>query len=187
MTDNTFLIADTPRLSLRPLTPADAPFIFTLVNTPSWLAYIGDRHVRSLEDAERYLLNGPLKSYSENGYGAWMVMHKETNQPIGMCGLFKRTYLDSPDLGFAFLPQHEGKGYAWEAAVAALIYTQKQLGIDHVFAIVQPDNRRSIRLLEKIGFMLQEMVQPHGEQQPLRLYRLSITDNSFRPVSQIRP
>ena len=88
--------------------------------------------------------------------------------------MFKRSYLNSPDLGFSFLPEQEGKGYAFEAAQAALTYTQQRLGIDHVFAIVQANNGRSTRLLEKIGFTHQDMDQPHGEQQPLRLYQLSI-------------
>lgn len=167
------ILTETERLLLRHLEIQDAAFIMDLVNTPTWLAYIGDRHVRTVEDARRYLLNGPLKSYTENGYGAWMVILKNTKQPIGMCGLFKRTYLDNPDLGFAFMPQYEGQGYAYEASLAALAYSQHRLNIDRVFAIVQPNNERSIRLLEKTGFVHQTMIQPHGEAQALRLYAVT--------------
>jgi len=154
-------LIETERLFIQPFTLNDAAFIVELVNTPSWLAYIGNRNITNLDDARNYLISGPLKSYAELGFGAWMVIHKETKQPLGMCGLFKRPYLEQPDLGFAFLPQHEGRGYANEAVQATLRYAQ-QHNINSLSAIVRPDNARSIRLLEKNGFVWQQKIKPEN-------------------------
>jgi RimJ/RimL family protein N-acetyltransferase len=99
------ILFETPRLALRTFAAADDEFIMRLLNTPSWLQYIGDRNIRTLADAQRYIMNNLLKLYAEQGYGAWVVVLKETGAPIGICGLFKRKYLDQPDLGFAFLPE----------------------------------------------------------------------------------
>lgn len=156
-------LIETERLIIRPFTLDDAPFILELVNTPSWLAYIGNRNVNNIGDARKYLQNGPLKSYVDNGYGGWMIQHKEQQEPIGQCGLYKRPYLTAPDVGFAFLPQYEGKGYGQEAVRATLTYAQHQLKINNLFAIVQPNNERSIRLLEKTGFIIQDMIRPEGD------------------------
>jgi len=155
-------LIETERLIIRHFTLDDAPFILELVNTPSWLAYIGNRNVNNIDDARKYLQNGPLKSYADNGYGGWMIQHKEQQVPIGQCGLYKRSYLTAPDVGFAFLPQHEGLGYGQEAVRATLTWAQHQLKINNLFAIVQPNNERSIRLLEKTGFIIQDMIRPEG-------------------------
>jgi len=162
-------LIETERLLIQPLTLHDAAFIVELVNTPLWLAHIGNRNINNLDDARNYLISGPLKSYTEHGYGAWLVTHKETKQSLGMCGLFKRQYLEQPDVGFAFLPQYERQGYAYEAVRATLLYAQQQLDINNLFAIVKPDNARSIRLLEKNGFVWQQKIRPDGQPE-LELY-----------------
>jgi len=139
---------ETPRLLLRPFAFSDAPFILRLLNEPSFLEHIGDKGVRTLEDARRYLEDGPLASYARHGHGLMAVVSKETREAIGMCGLLKREHLDHPDLGYAFLPEAWGQGYAFEAARAVL----EDAGQDRVLALVSPENGPSIRLLEKLGF-----------------------------------
>lgn len=94
-------IFETERLILREFSTSDTAFILVLLNTPSWQKFIGDKNVHSIDDAERYLIDGPLKSYRENGFGLWLVLLKESNTPVGMCGLIKRDYLDAIDIGFA--------------------------------------------------------------------------------------
>lgn len=147
----------TPRLTFHPFTSEDAPFILTLLNTPGFLQFIGDRGVRTLEDARQYLQNGPMTSYRQHGFGLYRTDLTETQTPIGMCGLIKRDGLDDVDLGYAFLPAYEGQGYATEAASAMMTHAQ-QLGIPRVVAITAPDNERSIRVLEKIGLRFEKMI-----------------------------
>src|SRR5438045_3428187 len=109
------MILSTERLTLRMLTPADAPFILELVNQPSWLRNIGERNVRSIEDAVGYIEKGPRASYTRHGFGLWCVERTSDRTPIGMCGLLKRDHLDTPDIGFAYLERYQGQGYGKEA------------------------------------------------------------------------
>ena len=145
-------ILETSRLILRKFSIADAPFILELLNTPGWLQFIGDRQIGSLENAEQYLLTGPLQSYQKRGFGLYLVRMKDEELPIGMCGFLQRDYLPDPDIGYAFLPSYEGKGYAFESASATLTYGRKNLDMEKIMAITRPDNIRSVRLLEKLGF-----------------------------------
>ena len=165
-------IFDTERLRVREFNTEDKSFIIELLNTPGWLEFIGDRNVRTDEQAGSYLENGPMKSYRENGFGLYMVETKQTNAPVGMCGILKRDTLDHPDIGFAFLPQHAGLGYAKETAKATLNYADETLKIRRLLAITKPDNRRSIRLLESIGFAFAETFLLNEATDHLLLYRI---------------
>jgi RimJ/RimL family protein N-acetyltransferase len=160
----------TPRLHLREFTLADAPFILELVNTSSWLAYIGDRSVHTLAAAEHYIQNGPMRSYAQNGYGLWLVALREGEVPIGMCGLVRRAGLTGPDIGFAFLPSHEGVGYAFEAARSTLAHAEYSLELPPVFAITVPVNVRSIKLLGRLGMQFKETIVLPGETEELMLF-----------------
>ncbi len=164
------LVVKTERLAIHKLSLTDASFILELVNSPGWLRYIGDRNVHSLEDAEAYIQNGPLKSYHDNGFGLWKV--ECADKPIGMCGILKRPELDLPDLGFAFLPAYQGLGYAHEAAAGTLSYARDVLQLTQLCAIVQPDNARSIALLKKNGFSRVGTFSFPGKEEILELYKL---------------
>src|SRR5262245_51998217 len=113
------VVSETARLRLRELTSEDAAFIYELVNEPAWIQWLGDRNVHSLDDARRYIANGPVASYAKHGFGLWAVEQKASGEPVGMCGLVKRATLAHADLGFALLARHRGHGYAREAAAAA--------------------------------------------------------------------
>ncbi len=153
------LALETERLLLRPFsTETDAPFILTLLNEPSFRQYIGDKKVRTLEDARQYLLNGPIASYEHNGFGLCLVELKEPQTSIGMCGLLKREQLSHPDIGFAFLPDFWNKGFAFEAAVAVMNDARERLRLGRLLAIVNPDNYPSIKLLERLGFNFERML-----------------------------
>jgi RimJ/RimL family protein N-acetyltransferase len=144
-------IFETNRLRLREFTLSDSAFIVELLNSPGWLQFIGDRNVKTEEQARHYLENGPIKSYLEYGYGLSLVEKKDDQKAIGMCGILNRDALDYPDIGFAFLSEFNGKGYAYEIASATMQYAKDQLKISTISAITVADNVRSIRLLEKIG------------------------------------
>lgn len=153
----------TARLRLRPLTEDDAPFILRLLNEPSFLRFIGDKQVRTLEDAQGYLRGGPLASYQVHGHGLLAVTLAETGEPLGMCGLLKRDHLDAPDLGFAFVPEAWGRGFAREAAEAVLAQAEQDFGYARILALVSPDNDRSIALLGKLGFVFVESLGTDDE------------------------
>jgi [ribosomal protein S5]-alanine N-acetyltransferase len=143
-------ILETERLILREFSLDDTTFIIELLNSPGWLEFIGDRNVKTEDDAHRYLENGPIKSYEDNGYGLCMVMLKD-GTPIGMCGIINRADLEHPDIGFALLPQYAGKGYALEIAKATFQFAKDTLKIPTVLGITVPSNQSSIKLLERIG------------------------------------
>lgn len=149
----------TERLIIRPFTQADAPFLLRLLNEPSFIDNIADKGVRTLAQAEEYLRTGPLASYATHGLGLCMVQHRDTGNPMGMCGLIRRDTLPEVDLGYAFCPEFWGLGYAREAAEACLAWGRKSLGLKAVLAIVSPGNASSIRLLEGLAFKRQSSLE----------------------------
>lgn len=163
-------VLQTERLILRELSLDDAPFIFELVNEPSWIRFIGDRGVRTLDDARAYILKGPMAMYDRCGFGLYMTARKEDGVPLGMCGLIKRDALPDVDIGFAFLPRYWGKGYAIEAAAAVLAHGKRALGLGRIVAITSPDNQSSMKLLEKIGFVFERRIVLPGDTTEVNLF-----------------
>lgn len=164
-------ILTTARLTLRELVEADAAFVVRLLNDPDFLRFIGDRAVRTLDDARAYLRSGPIASYRQHGFGLFLVEDAEA-QPIGFCGLLRRTELPDVDLGFAFLPQFRGRGYALEAAAATLAYAWNELRLPRVVAITAPDNQRSLSLLGKLGMRFSRRIAWGAEGVPLELHEV---------------
>lgn len=164
------IVLETDRVVLRHLTLNDAPFIVELLNDPSFLRFIGDRGVRNEQDARKYLLQGPIKSYGTFGFGLYLCFLKEWGDPIGMCGLLKRDTLDDVDIGFAFLPAHWGKGYATETAAATLDHGRTRLGLKRIVAITSPDNAASIKVLQKIGLNFESLVRLGDDPREVRLF-----------------
>jgi ribosomal-protein-alanine N-acetyltransferase len=166
-------IAVTERLIITEFTFNDAGFILDLVNTPTWLENIGERNVKSEIDAKKYLEKGPLTSYLEHGFGLYKVGLKENNFPIGMCGLIKREMLNDVDIGFAFLPEYEGKGYAFESAVAVMNHA-RDLKLERIVAITLPSNIKSANLLKKLNMKFENMIHFQGEEKELMLYSVQL-------------
>ncbi len=161
---------ETDRLLLRPMTLEDADFILQLLNEPSFIQNIGDRHVRTTDDACSYIQNGPLKSYEKNGFGLFTVVRKETGESIGMCGLIKRDALEDVDIGYALLPGFWSRGYALEAARAMRDHARDVIGLKRLVAVVDPANVGSIRVLEKLGMQFERMVQLSPDDIELKLF-----------------
>ncbi|MFK7915306.1 MAG: GNAT family N-acetyltransferase [Pseudomonadales bacterium] len=170
--NNHTLIVQSSRLIIRQLSLEDAPFTLSLLNEPSWIEFIGDKNVHSIADAEHYLNDGPLAMYARHGLGMYLVAAKDSNRPVGMCGLLKRDTLQDVDLGLAFLPEYWGAGYASEAARAVLDYGRKQLQLARIVAITLPGNTACIALLERLGFAHEENVSFEPDNEVLRLYGL---------------
>ncbi len=131
-------VAETDRLVLRRFTPEDAGFVLRLLNEPSFIQNIGDKGIRTLEQAARYLADGPIQSYARNGHGLNLVSLKDSLQPIGMCGLLKRDVFPDVDLGYAFLPEFCSRGYAYEAAAAILRWCRGLPRLTRIVAFVSP-------------------------------------------------
>lgn len=163
-------IAETERLVISKFLIEDAEFYLKLLNTPHWIKYIGDRNVKTIKEAQDYLRKGILKSYNDFGFGFYKLQLKEDNTIIGTCGIIKRDTLEEPDFGFAFLPDFEGQGYGYEAAIAILNYIKGTFNLERIYAITLPINTKSIRLLEKLGFIYQERVKPFEGEEELLLF-----------------
>lgn len=167
-------ILDTERLSLREFTPLDAPFLLRLVNEPGWIRNINDPGVRTAEEALTWAEGRLFKAYRELGHGFWALERREDGVLVGMCGLFKRRALPEPDLGYALLAEHEGRGYALEAARACVAHAKAALGWTTLMAITAVDNAPSVALLSKLGFVEGEQEQLEGYSGPSRVFRLSL-------------
>ncbi len=180
-------ILETERLRIRWLNRDDAPFILKLLNDPDWLRYIGDRGVRNLDDARAYIEEGPVAMYHEHGCGLYAVDLKEPAETIGLCGVLRRDMLDDPDLGFAFLPGHRGRGYAHESSVAVMCHARSVLGMQRIVAVVSPGNDASMKLLEKLGFRFERMVRLGRKGAPAFCYGVMADSNAtWRAWRQVR-
>ncbi len=163
-------VLETDRLVLRYFHADDVEFVVRLLNEPSFIEHIGDKGVRTAEEANQYLLDRPLDSYERFGYGLNMVELKETGEPIGMCGLVRRENLDDADIGYAFLEKHWSKGYARESAEAVLNHARETFGLGRIVAIVTPENHSSIKLLEKIGLKFQRAIRMSDDDVELKFF-----------------
>lgn len=163
-------VLETDRLIVRELSVDDAPFMLRLLNEPSFIQNIGDRNVRTLEDAKVYIQNKPMAHYERFGFGLYLVADRTTESSIGVCGLLQRESLAFPDVGYALLPEYWGSGYALEAASAVLSYGRKVLGMSRILAIANADNAPSIRVLQKLGFSFSKMVQMEEDGDEVALF-----------------
>lgn len=164
------MVLQTERLTVRHLSLDDAAFILQLLNEPSFLRYIGDRGVCTLEDAGRYIETGPMESYQRNRFGLYGVALTGSGVLIGMCGLIKRPALPDPDIGFAFLPAYWSRGYAFEAATAVMAHSRDVLGINRIVAIASPNNVSSIKLLNKLGLQFERLMQLPGSESDVKYF-----------------
>ena len=158
------------RLVMRPFTEDDAALILALVNDADWLRFIGDKNVQDLDDARRYLREGPLAMYRRHGFGLCRVEQRSDGAALGMCGLLQRETLADVDVGFALLPAGRGQGYAREAAAAMLAHGFGTLGQARIVAITDPANDASARVLEAVGMRFERVVQLEPGAKTLRLY-----------------
>ena len=163
-------ILETERLIIREITEDDAEFVLDLLNQPSFLKYIGDRGVRDAEQSRAFIESRYRQSYRDHGYGLYAVELKTDGTPIGMCGFVRRDSLPGPDIGFAFLPQYERKGYGFESASAMMNHGREVLGFTQVLAITSQDNDASGRLLEKIGLRFDSLIEMPPDNEVLKLF-----------------
>ena len=164
------LVLETPRLRMTPLCADDAAFMLAVLNAPGFLENIGDRGVRTAAAARAYLEAGPVACWAEHGYGMMRVSLRETGEGVGVCGLVRREGLEDPDIGYAFLEPYWGRGYAYEAAEAAIRDARERLGTPRIVAITKPVNPGAIRVLEKLGLRFVRMIRLPGHDEESRFF-----------------
>lgn len=164
------MILETDRLHIRELTIDDTPFFYELLNDKDWIRFIGDRNIQTHQDAQDYLTNKIIPSYTNWGFGFYLVLEKSSQTPIGIAGFVKRKELEHEDIGFAFLPVGRGKGYALETSKALMDYGFSELNFTTILGIANKDNVRSHRLLKKIGLTLQGHIQLYDEEEEICLF-----------------
>ena len=161
---------ETERLILREFCVADAAFMLEALTEPSFLHFIGDKGVRTIEETQQYIIDGPVDSYTRHGFGMYIVELKSSGTPIGMSGLVKRDTLEDADVGFAFLPQYWSQGYAYESTCAVMEFARSGLGLKRILGITANDNVSSIRLLEKIGLRFEKMIRLTEDEPEIKLF-----------------
>lgn len=164
----------TPRLRLRWLAEDDAGLMLSIWNDPDFIRHVTDRGIRSEAEAAQALREGILKLYAQYGYGPYGIESLEEGVTMGICGLFKRDNLDSPDVGYSLLPDFRGRGYALEAARVVLAHARDDLGCARVLAIVSPQNTPSVRLLEKLGMQFERGLRMPGDEEEVALYGIKL-------------
>jgi RimJ/RimL family protein N-acetyltransferase len=164
------MIVETKRLMLREITVKDAEFVLRLVNEPSFVLNIGDKGLKNLHDAQRFILEGYWTNQERSGYGMFLVELKGGGDPIGGCGLLYRKVLDVTDIGFAFLPEYWNRGFAYEAAEAIIKYGHSTLGVKKIVGLTSQDNLSSINLLKKLGMKFEKTVKMSGDDPGTVLY-----------------
>lgn len=162
------------RLSIRQVTAADASFILSLLNEPSFIEGIADKKVHSLEQAVKYINDSFTKSYHDNGYGMYLVSLREGEIPVGICGLIRREYRDDFELGYAFAKAFWSNGYAQEAVKTVLNYGQTVLEAKEFIAVTSMDNQASIKTLERVGFVFNCIEKLAAYDEESRLYKLTV-------------
>ena len=149
---------ETDRLILKPAEVQDADFFLELYNMPSFIQYIGDRNLRTKEDAENYITSRFIPQIEKVGFGNYVVILKEDHTKIGAVGIFEREGLDVLDIGFSFLEKYEGKGFAYESANKLKEVAATDFGVHKISAITTKDNFSSQKLIERLGLKFQKMV-----------------------------
>ncbi|NNC78347.1 MAG: GNAT family N-acetyltransferase [Woeseiaceae bacterium] len=163
----------TKRLRLRWLTESDSDLLLAIWNDPAFVRYVGDRGIRTLDEAAEAFREGPGRLYRDFGYGPYRVASRDTDMAMGICGLFRREGLDDPDIGYALLPQHCGQGYATEAAVAVMHHARHTLGFRRLTALINPENAASIGLVEKQGMSFEKLLRMPGDNSDVSLYGIN--------------
>jgi len=170
---------ETERLRLRELSIVDASFILQLMNAPNWLQYIGDRNIKTKSDAANYISKKIISSYRSNGFGLYLILLKDTNKPIGICGLIQRDGLDTPDIGFAILPIYEGKGFITEAAKTIIKYAKDNLQLKIIYAITTEVNEASIQVLQNIGMQFSKKILLPKEKKTFMLFTKLLIEQAY--------
>jgi len=166
----------TERLIIRPTNTGDASFIFKLMNAPKWIQFIGDRKILTEEDAYNYIQVKMEPQYERLGFGNYTVIRKEDMVKMGSCGIYDREGIDGVDIGYAFLPEFEGKGYATESAMKVKEIGIQEFGLKTINGITSKKNTASQKLLEKIGLTFRKYMILPDETEEIMFYQFNLAE-----------
>ncbi len=164
---------ETERLILRPASADDADLLLKSMNTDEFIRFVGDRNVRTLEQARNYIAEKHLPQIERLGYGNFTIIEKSSGNKIGGCGLFHRDGLEVVDIGFSFLPEYYGKGFGYESASRILKAGFEDFGLSAVSAITVKENIASQKLIEKLGLTFRKIVHLPNDPADLLYYEIS--------------
>ena len=156
------------------MTLDDADLMLAIWNDPAFIRFVGDRGIRTLDEAKAAMIEGALRLFEQFGYGPFCLVQKSDGERVGICGLFRRDVLEDPDIGFALLPRFCGSGLATEAAQAVVAHARDDLGVEALTAIVSPENSASIALIEKLGLSFERGITMPGEDEEISLYSMKL-------------
>ena len=162
---------ETDRLILKSTELEDSDFLIELFNTPKWIQYIGDRNIKTIPEAEKYIRDRVLPQQERLGYSNYIIINKENNVKIGICGLYDREGIDGIDIGFALLPEYEGRGYVYEASSKLMVVAKNTFGLNELSAITTKENIDSQKLLTKLGFRLAGFIFLPEDNEELMLFQ----------------
>lgn len=162
----------TERLILKRVSLADAEFIQKLYNGAKFIEFIGDKGIRTVEDAQNYIEKRFLPQIEKLGFGNYIIIRKEDERKVGSVGIFERDGLDVHDIGFSFLPEFEAKGYGFEAASALIHVSFTEFGLQKISAITSNANISSQKLIEKLGLKYLKNIQLPNDDEELRYYEI---------------
>ena len=169
---STYQSFETERLLLKPMSKEDAPFLLELLNSPKWIKYVGDRNVHSIEEAASYIKIKMTPQLKRLGFSNYTVIRKTDHAKLGSCGLYDREGLEGVDIGFAFLPQYEKMGYAFESANKIKELAFSQFNLKQISAITTKENKDSQKLLKKLGLKYMKIINIPDDDEDLLLYEL---------------
>lgn len=164
----------TKRTTLKKLENEDRLFILELLNTDGWIKFIGDRNIQNEEDALEYI----EKINSNSAITYWVVHLNENANKLGIITLIKREHFDFYDIGFAFLPQFENNGYAYEASDAVLNFIIESTDLKTILATTILENKSSIKLIEKLGLSYYKSVNDNNNE--LSVYKIDLINSSLK-------
>lgn len=166
----------TEHLKMRRLNLDDAGLMLAIWNDPGFIRNVADRGIRTVEQAQEAMEKGAMHLYETYGYGPYRVALRDCDTAIGLCGLFRRDSLDDPDIGYAILPDHRGKGIAYEASAAVIEHARSDLALKRLIALISPNNSASIGLIRKLGLEFERMHRMPDDDDEVCIYAMQLAD-----------
>lgn len=157
-------IIETDRLILREITHDDIDVLFKLHADAAVQKYTGESVITTKTEIEK-AIRQRIVHYKAHGFGRWATILKKENQFVGWAGLAYLPEFDEIDLGYRFLPEYWGLGIATEASRAILTYGFETLKLTRIVAIAVPENKASLRVMEKVGMEFEKFApyEPESE------------------------
>lgn len=175
----------TERLILRPFTLDDAEEYLPLVSHPEILRYTGESPVESLDEVRTIILTRPLRDYALRGFGRMACIEKKSGRLVGFSGLKYLEDLQEVDIGYRFLPDCWGKGYATESAMTLMRAGVREHNLRRIIGLVEPANEASAHVLKKLGLMFEKKIRPDGCHEDLDMYAVATVTLTPRSAQNI--